>query len=36
MLQVLSAIVKFTPDQVSAIIKMEEKKASYMTSLGLS
>ena len=29
--QVLSAIVKFTTDQVSAIIKVEEMKASYMT-----
>jgi len=36
LVKVLSAIVKFSPDQVSAIVKAEEKKQSYLASLGLS
>ena len=34
--QVLSAIVKFSPEQVSAIIKAEERKQSLLAPLGLS
>ena len=36
MFQVLSAIVKFSPDQVSAVLKAEERKQSYLTSLGIT
>merc|ERR1712034_232118 len=36
LVKVLSAIVKFSPDQVNAIVKAEEKKQSYLASLGLS
>ena len=34
--QVLSAIVKFSPAQVSEIVSAEERKQSYLASLGLS
>jgi len=34
--KVLSAIVKFSPDQVNAIMKAEERKQSYLSSIGLS
>jgi len=34
--KVLSAIVRFTPDQVNAVLKAEEKKQSYLSSIGLS
>eukprot|EP00092_Neocalanus_flemingeri_P054245 GFUD01063881.1.p1 GENE.GFUD01063881.1~~GFUD01063881.1.p1 ORF type:complete len:1583 (+),score=606.32 GFUD01063881.1:211-4959(+) len=36
LVKVLGAIVKFSPDQVSAIVKAEERKQSYLASLGLS
>jgi len=36
LVKVLSAIVKFSPDQVSAIVKAEEKKQSYLATLGIS
>merc|ERR1719350_2540434 len=36
LVKVLSAIVKFSPDQVNAILKTEEKKQSYLAALGLS
>ena len=35
-LQVLSAIVKFSPAQVTEIVSAEERKQSYLASLGLS
>ncbi len=31
-----SAIVKFNPDQVSAIVKAEERKQSLLAPLGLT
>jgi len=36
LVKVLSAIVKFSPDQVNAIVKAEERKQSYLSALGLS
>ena len=34
--QVLSAIVKFSPEQVSEIMQAEERRAGYLTGFGLS
>merc|ERR1719300_409243 len=36
LVKVLAAIVKFSPDQVSSIVKAEERKQSYLASLGFS
>jgi len=35
LVKVLAAIVKFSPEQASAILKAEEKKQSYLANLGL-
>jgi len=36
LVKVLSAIVKFTPEQVEEIMRLEERKQSYLPALGLS